>query len=101
MPSNVAIYIPDRFVPILGAVFFALVGTYACLLGATMFFAAHQAELADTLLSAEAEVASLEGVYLAQVKEVTARPLADTGFVRPKNVHYAQATYPGLSRADM
>ncbi len=101
MPTNVAVYIPDRFVPILGAIFFALVGTYVCLLTATIFFAASQAELADTLLSAEAEVATLEGVYLAQVEEVTRRPLAEYGFVRPKTVQYAQASFPGFSRADM
>lgn len=104
MKTNVAAYVPerpDRFVPILGAVLIALVGIYVSLLTATVYFAARQAELADTLLVSETEVAALEGKYLARVKEVTARPVHEYGFTRPKEVHYAEASYPGFSRADM
>ena len=104
MNTNVAAYIPerpDRVVSILGAVLIALVGIYVSLLTATVYFAARQAELADTLLVSETEVAALEGVYLARVREVTARPVHEYGFTRPTQVRYAEATYPGFSRADM
>ena len=89
----------NRLISILGISWATLAVAYVSLLGTTVFYAARQAELADSLHSAEAGIGSLEQTYLARVKEITLDPVASAGFVRPGQVEYATAPSSGLSRA--
>ncbi len=84
----------------LGAAAIALCAAYIGLVVATIFFAALQTKLADTMQSTQTEIAALESSYYDSVAMLDATDPRTLGFVKPSRVEFvAAAAAPSLSLA--
>ena len=92
---------PERLTPLFTGVFCVVCAAYACLLASTVFFAAWQSELADSIRDSEASIAVLERDYFARMTAITSADPVLHGYVFPETTRYA-AVVAGftLSRAE-
>lgn len=82
---------PDRTLPILGAVALALFVVYVGLVITTISFAAWQTQTAHEIGERETRIAKLEATYYEQLKRVNATDPHTVGLTRPVAVRYVTA----------
>ncbi len=80
---------PDRTISVLAASCGALIALYIGLVVTTVSYAAWQTDLAAAMRNTDANIASLESQYYAQVARLDSVDPASIGLVTPSSVKYA------------